>query len=71
MRVAEVIEALQALKADDIIAVQWVTKEDTENNSGQDITDEQWEEIADEAQYGAAERFSRDVADSVADFLRD
>ena len=49
MKVKDVLEAFNGLPLDDMVAIQWYTKDDIELNLQRKITREVWEEVCEYA----------------------
>jgi hypothetical protein len=49
MKVKDVLEVLNDLPLEQMVAIQWYTKEDIENNLQRKITREVWEEVCEYA----------------------
>jgi hypothetical protein len=59
VKVKDVLEAFNGLPLDDMVAIQWYTKDDIELNLQRKITREVWEDVA---QYACGEPDMRDFS---------
>ena len=49
MKVKDVLAALNDLPLEEMVAIQWYTKDDIENNLNRKITEEVWENVCEYA----------------------